>query len=491
MVKRGPFTEDEDRAILAAHAIHGNKWAVISRSIPGRYEPRTPRLRLTHPEQNRRPARDSSPSPGDAEAGLSVFQPEGRNFAPELANPSLFFHDSTRTYSVPERHLRIRAAWNSDSVTFPSEREYYRIFQREGRLETSSAFRDCDSCTLGAPKNTSRWRLTFFVPAPAARNRRTDNQVKNRFNSTLRRLFANQTKPAVDAAAAKKRKPGADAGKSGSAKRHRGSASPKSSTDSDDDIITGLEQLVQASLQVERHASGGEESDGDVNGLDGLDDEKGAKNAGDSSKEAGDSSVRGAKAFSDLNAKAFSDLASLAAKGFAGVPGISASQMAATAAAFENYQKAAQAASSAAFAAGFAASVPGGAFDVAKLRQPSFHSAQGSDAPSTSTIAFPGALAAFGGNAAAANPLFASLVQAGNPAMMMGANQALVQRLFFEAQIRNAMAPAAINAGKAVPNGSEASDMSAHGGTAWAAAMAAMSPQLYAQMLGNPAIFSR
>ncbi len=316
------------------------------------------------------------------------------------------------------------------------------------------------------------------------RNRRTDNQVKNRFNSTLRRLFANQTKPAVDAAAAKKRKPGADAGKS---KRLRGSASPKSSTDSDDDIITGLEQLVQASLQVERHASGGEESDGDVNEpLNGLDDEKRAKNGLNGLKEAGDSSVRGAKAFSDL--------ASLAAKGFAGVPGISASQMAATAAAFENYQKAAQAASSAAFAAGLAASVPGGAFDVAKLRQPSFHGAQ-SDAPSTSTSAFPGALAAFGGNAAAAaaaaNPLFASLVQAGNPAMMMGANQALVQRLFFEAQIKNAMAPAAIDVGKAVPNGSEASDMSAHGGTAWAAAMAAMSPQLYAQMLGNPAFFSR
>ena len=35
-VKRGPFTEEEDRQILAAHAIHGNKWAVISRSIPGR-----------------------------------------------------------------------------------------------------------------------------------------------------------------------------------------------------------------------------------------------------------------------------------------------------------------------------------------------------------------------------------------------------------------------------------------------------------------------
>ena len=143
--------------------------------------------------------------------------------------------------------------------------------------------------------------------------------MKNRFNSTLRRLFANQTKPAVDAAAAKKRKAGADAGKS---KRLRGSASPKSSTDSDDDIITGLEQLVQASLQVERHASGGEESDGDVNELNGLDGlEKRAKNARGGLKEPGDSSVRGAKAFSDL--------ASLAAKGFAGVPGISASQMAA------------------------------------------------------------------------------------------------------------------------------------------------------------------
>ena len=151
----------------------------------------------------------------------------------------------------------------------------------------------------------------------------------------------------------------------------------------------------------------------------------------------------------------------------------------------ENYKKAAQAASSAAYAAGLAAAAPRPA--MAKMQsQPSFHAAQ-SDAPSTS--AFPGALAAFGGKAAAAaaNPLFASLVQAGNPAMMMGANQALAQRLLLEAQIKNA---AALNTGKAVPkavpNGSEASDMSAHGGTAWAAAMAAMGQQFYAQMLHNP-----
>ncbi|KAI4299484.1 hypothetical protein L6164_032943 [Bauhinia variegata] len=35
-VKRKPFTEEEDRIIVAAHAIHGNKWAAIARVLPGR-----------------------------------------------------------------------------------------------------------------------------------------------------------------------------------------------------------------------------------------------------------------------------------------------------------------------------------------------------------------------------------------------------------------------------------------------------------------------
>ncbi|KAL5742635.1 hypothetical protein ACOSP7_029367 [Xanthoceras sorbifolium] len=35
-VKRKPFTDEEDRIIIASHAVHGNKWAVIARLLPGR-----------------------------------------------------------------------------------------------------------------------------------------------------------------------------------------------------------------------------------------------------------------------------------------------------------------------------------------------------------------------------------------------------------------------------------------------------------------------
>lgn len=35
-LKRKPFNEEEDRIIIAAHAIHGNKWAVIAKQLPGR-----------------------------------------------------------------------------------------------------------------------------------------------------------------------------------------------------------------------------------------------------------------------------------------------------------------------------------------------------------------------------------------------------------------------------------------------------------------------
>ena len=76
--------------------------------------------------------------------------------------------------------------------------------------------------------------------------------------------------------------------------------------------------------------------------------------------------------------------------------------------------------------------------------------------------------------------------------LLGGANQALLQQILLQAQVKASMAPPPVQTPvqkASAVNGSEASDMSAHGGTAWAAAMAAMGPQMYAQMLGNPAFF--
>ena len=101
--------------------------------------------------------------------------------------------------------------------------------------------------------------------------------MKNRFNSTLRRLHGHLRRETTPASplAGKKRKtktqPSADAAKmralpaagSPASGDSAGTVHVTSPAESDDesDAIAGLEQLVQASLEVQRAESGGEEEE--------------------------------------------------------------------------------------------------------------------------------------------------------------------------------------------------------------------------------------
>ena len=129
--------------------------------------------------------------------------------------------------------------------------------------------------------------------------------MKNRFNSTLRRLHGHLRRETTPASplAGKKRKaktqPSADAAKmralpaagSPASGDSAGTVHVTSPAESDDesDAIAGLEQLVQASLEVQRAESGGEEEEAAT----------AANRSAAGAAETGDASVRGAHAFAE------------------------------------------------------------------------------------------------------------------------------------------------------------------------------------------------
>ena len=282
--------------------------------------------------------------------------------------------------------------------------------------------------------------------------------MKNRFNSTLRRLHGHLRRETTPASplAGKKRKaktqPSADAAKmrvlpaagSPASGDSAGTVHVTSPAESDDesDAIAGLEQLVQASLEVQRAESGGEEEE----------EEEAAAAFGSAAvgSETGDGSVRGARAYaSDVR-----EQMALAA-------GIQ-SQQAMYQAQLRHQLTMAQMASY----AGSAATHPAGA---AAAAAPSFH------APRVETNA-----AAANGNAHAL--LHAQLVAAmQNPATV----GALYQRLLMEQMMGMGAASAAAPAeATARPASSDASEASATATIpAWFGAFGGMDPATAARAM--------
>jgi hypothetical protein len=178
-----------------------------------------------------------------------------------------------------------------------------------------------------ATKPSTRSRVPSFENV-----RRTDNQVKNRFNSTLRRVLAAGARvgSAPSAPSAKRRRLSerdspSSPGKSANSCETRAVAE----SGSENNAVVGLEQLVAASLQVERRESDGEAED-DTSTKSTNTKAHAAAGAAD-----GEGSVRGARAFADhasllAGMQLQQQLAQLASMAYPAFHGVSVNSMPAT-----------------------------------------------------------------------------------------------------------------------------------------------------------------